>query len=113
MLIALSLFLLRDLTSSCTKSSFYLAAPTIRTRPSWYLNLLPEIIQTLTKSLIHHAPPLTTLKAFNCSQKELETDGIHFSTLAGLSYVNFLLEQPRYIASLAVFFSLSNLGISL
>jgi len=89
----------RELISSYPKPSYYLAAPTIRTRPSWYLNLLPDVTQMLTRSLIHHSPNLLSLKAFQCTAKDLDSDGVHFSTLTGLSYVNHLLEQPRYFAN--------------
>jgi len=87
----------RDLITACPKPSYYLAAPTIRTRPKWYLEMLPEILQSLSKALVHHNPSLLTLKSFHCSVKELDVDRVHFTTYSGLAYINFLIEQPRFL----------------
>jgi len=75
--------------------SYFLAAPTSRTRPSWYLPLLPEIITSITKALRLHSPNLLTLKAFKVDKADLDSDGVHLNALSGMDYVLHLLNEPR------------------
>jgi len=89
------MFAFRDLITALPKPSYFLAAPTVRTRPQWYLDLFPDITQMLSKALLFHHPNLTTLKTFHCSPSDLESDGMHLNTLSGIAYVNFLVEQPK------------------
>lgn len=66
-----------------------------RTRPSWYLPLLPDIIGLTTKALRLHAPKLVTLRAFKADKGDLDSDGVHLGALAGIDYVLHLLNEPR------------------
>lgn len=75
--------------------SYYLAAPTIRTRPSWYLPILPDILTSLSRALRMHKPGLMSLKAFRVNKSDLDTDGVHLNALSGLDYVLHLLNEPR------------------
>ena len=79
--------------------AYFLAPPTIRTRPSWYLPLLPAIVRSLTCTLRLHQPRLWTLKAFVATNAELDSDGVHFTALAGIGYVLDLIDQSRFIVS--------------
>jgi len=83
--------------SGCPRPAYFLAPPTVRLRPLWYLPLLPEIVQLLSRCLRIHEPGLQCLKSFSCTQKDLESDGVHFSALTGFSYIQFLLDEPRFI----------------
>jgi len=86
----------RSAIEAVSGPDFFLAAPTTRTRPSWYLPILPDITNLLTKSLRLHSPNLYTIKAFKANKGDLDTDGIHFSPLTGLDYVLHLLNEPRF-----------------
>ena len=72
-----------------------MAPPTVRTRPTWYLPLLPHVMRSLSGSLRVHNPALSTLKAFLATQKDLDSDGVHFNALSGRDYVLYLLDQSR------------------
>ena len=75
--------------------AYFLAPPTIRSRPSWYLPLLPAIVRSLTGVLRLHQPRLWTLKAFVATSSELDSDGVHFTALSGIGYVLDLIDQSR------------------
>ena len=74
-----------------------MAQPTIRSRPSWYLPLLPAIIRSLTSVLRIHNPTLYTLRSFVATSTDLDSDGVHFSALSGQDYVVHLLDQSRFV----------------
>ena len=90
----LSLFY-RDAIGANCGPAYFLAPPTVRTRPSWYLPMFPSMMRSLVGSLRAHNPALTTLRAFLATPKDLDSDGVHFNALSGRDYVLYLLDQSR------------------
>jgi len=78
--------------------SYFLASPTTRTRPSWYLPLMSDIISLITKALRMHTPNLLTLRAFKANKVDLDSDGVHLNALTGMDYVLHLLNEPRFVS---------------
>lgn len=85
----------RDATSKYAAPAYFLAQPTIRSRPTWYLPLLPVVVRSLTGVLRVHNPNLYALPAFISTSSDLDSDGVHFSALSGRDYVLHLLDQSR------------------
>ena len=75
--------------------AYFLAQPIIRSRPTWYLPLMPAIVRSLTDALGVHKPAIFTLRAFICSTTELDSDSVHFSALSGRDYILHLIDQSR------------------
>ena len=74
---------------------YYLSAPTIRTRPAWYLPMMGRISGLITDSLRRNQPNLSSMRAYQSTREDLDSDGMHFSALAGNLYVTFLLDQAQ------------------
>lgn len=80
--------------------AYFLAPVTIRLRPQWFLEVHTALSSLLLKVLRQHRPPLTLMKAFPSTYDNLDSDGIHFTAVAGRDYVQWLLDQPRYFLKL-------------
>ena len=86
----------RDAIGANRGPSYFLAPPTVRTRPTWYLPLLPAVMRSLVGSLRANNPALSTLRAFMSTTKDLDADGVHFNAISGRDYVLHLLDYSRY-----------------
>lgn len=75
--------------------SYFIAMPTVRTRPEWFLPLLPELPDLILKNIRKLRLPLRPLPSFQMSGNDLDSDGIHLNALAGITYVQFLIDKPR------------------
>lgn len=75
--------------------TYFLASPTNRTRPSWLLPSMGRLSVLITEVLRRHKPNLTSLRAYNVTKDELDSDGIHLTALAGRDYVTYLLDQAQ------------------
>lgn len=75
--------------------SYFLAMPTIRSRPEWFINLHPGLAQVILKHLKRLRPAPQPLRAFPMSGRDLDSDGIHLNAVSGIPYVQFLVDQPR------------------
>lgn len=77
--------------------SYYLAMPTARTRPEWFMPLLAEMPDIILKHLRKIRPSPRPLPSFMMSGNDLDSDGIHLNALAGITYVQFLVDKPRFV----------------
>ena len=69
---------------------FFLCPPNLRTKPTWFPRLRPLILRLLHHYLSDSPPNLLLLDDF-CG--ELNPDCIHFTILAGVNYVHFVVDQ--------------------
>lgn len=81
--------------ASVPDPTYFVAMPTVRTRPEWYLPLLPEIPNMVLKQIRNLHLALRPLPAFQMSGSDLDTDGIHLNALAGITYCQHLIDKPR------------------
>lgn len=77
--------------------SYYVAMPTLRTRPEWYPSINAELASMVVRILKTLRPSPRPLPAFLMSGQDLDTDGIHLNALAGMTYVQHLIDKPRYL----------------
>lgn len=75
--------------------SYYLAMPTVRTQPLWFLPMQSDITQLIFGCLRMMRLPMTPLPALPLSGQDLDSDGVHLNALSGLKYVMHLIDQPR------------------
>lgn len=75
--------------------SYYLAMPTVRSRPEWFLPMHLDLTKMILANLKTVNPAPQPLRAFALSGQDLDSDGIHLNALAGITYVQFLIDQPR------------------
>lgn len=85
----------RDAIATYSGPAYFLAQPNVRTRPRWFLPLMPSILRSLSGVLSAHNPDLFTIKSFSSGVSELDSDGVHFSALSGRDYVLHLIDQSR------------------
>ena len=69
---------------------FFLCPPNLRTKPTWFPRLRPLILRLLHHYLSDSPPNLLLLDDF-CG--ELDPDCVHFTILAGVNYVHFVVDQ--------------------
>ena len=69
---------------------FFLCPPNLRTKPTWFPRLRPLILQLLHHYLSDSPPNLLLLDDF-CG--ELDPDCVHFTILAGVNYIHFVVDQ--------------------
>ena len=69
---------------------FFLCYTNVRLRPSWFARFRPTIIRSLDTIMKTKPKNLQMIDDFN---GHLEKDGIHFSILCGISYVQFIVDQ--------------------
>ena len=69
---------------------FFLCQPNLRTKPTWFPRLRPLILRLLHHYLGGSPPNLLMLDDF-CG--ELDPDCVHFTILAGVNYVHFVVDQ--------------------
>lgn len=81
--------------TSVPDPSYFIALPTIRTRPDWYVPMHPELSDLISKCLRNVLPSPRPLRAFLMSGRDLDSDGIHLNAISGMAYVQFLVNQPR------------------
>lgn len=92
-----NLFFFRVTAEANKGPVYFLASPTIRLRPAWFLPAMGRVSILLTDVLHRYQPNLTLLRAYQSSKDDLDSDGLHFSALAGRDYVTFLLDQAQYV----------------
>ena len=68
----------------------FIAPPGVRNRPSWYPRFRPVVLRLLQQHLLNRPPNLELLQDF---QGDLDPDGVHFSILSGVSFVQDLHDQ--------------------
>lgn len=75
---------------------YFLAMPTVRSRPEWFLPVHPDLTQIILANLKSTRPSPSPLRAFPMCGRDLDSDGIHLNGSSGIPYVQFLVDQPRY-----------------
>lgn len=75
--------------------SYFLAMPTVRSRPEWFVSLHSDLARLVLKHLKRLQPAPRPLRAFPMSGRDLDSDGIHLNAVSGIPYVQFLVDQPR------------------
>lgn len=85
----------RHTIAAAPDPSYYLAMPTVRTQPQWFLAMQADISQLIFSCLKKLGIPLTPLQSLPLSGHDLDSDGVHLNALAGLKYVQSLIDQPR------------------
>lgn len=68
----------------------FLSPPSVRNKPSWYPRSRPAILKALNQLLLTRPVNLQILE--DCSG-DLDPDGIHYSIMAGVLYVQDLHDQ--------------------
>ena len=69
---------------------FFLSPPNLRTKPTWFPRLRPLILRLLHHYLSNSPPNLLLLDDF-CG--DLDPDCVHFTILAGVNFVHFMVDQ--------------------
>ena len=69
---------------------FFLSPPNVRNKPTWYPRFRPTILQCLQQIMLGR--PLN-LQLLEDHPGDLDPDGIHFSIMAGVSFVQDLHDQ--------------------
>ena len=75
---------------------FYPPPPNLRVKPSWYPRFRPVILQTMLQLLGSRPSNLQILQDFSSA---LEPDGIHFSIMGGVTFVQDLHDQSLALMS--------------
>ena len=70
--------------------------PSLRVKPSWYPRFRPVILQTMLQLLGSRPSNLQILQDFS---SDLEPDGIHFSIMGGVTFVQDLHDQSLALMS--------------
>ena len=68
----------------------FIAPPGVRNRPAWYPRFRPVILRVLQQVLQNRPPNLELLEDF---QGDLDPDGIHYSIMSGVNFVQDLHDQ--------------------
>ena len=74
----------------------FLSPPNLRVKPSWYPRFRPVILQTMLQLLGSRPSNLQILQDFS---SDLEPDGIHFSIMGGVTFVQDLHDQSLALMS--------------
>jgi len=79
---------------------FLVCPPMYRTRPVWYREGLPEILQKFSSVMSSDQPKnLTLMPSF--PTPEYESDGIHLTPYSGIEFVIHLFDSARMLLTLA------------
>jgi hypothetical protein len=87
----------RDICDTRPDANFFLAPFTPRNRPFWYSDAQSNINQLLELLLRRHQPRLLPLPGFPTDPTSLDTDGIHFTPIAGIAFVQHIIDRARYL----------------
>ena len=68
----------------------FISPPNLRSRPFWYPRFRPVILRVLQQVLLSRPVNLQLLEDF---QGDLDPDGVHFSIMAGVNFVQDLHDQ--------------------
>ena len=68
----------------------FLAPPGVRNRPAWYPRFRPVVLRLLQQHLLSRPQNLELLEDF---QAELDPDGVHYSIMSGVTFVQDLHDQ--------------------
>ena len=71
---------------------FYLCPPNLRTKPTWYPRLRPLILRVMHQFMLDSPPNLLMLDDFS---GDLDPDCVHFTLLAGINFVQFMVDQAE------------------
>jgi hypothetical protein len=74
---------------------FYLAPTTPRNKPYWYSSAQSSITRLIQLQLKELQPRLISLPGFPTDPTSLDTDGVHFSVLAGIAYCQHVVDSAR------------------
>ncbi len=85
----------RDICETRPDVTFYLAPTTPRNRPFWFSVEQSNISHLLQLQLKLHKPRLLPLPGFPTDPSSLDTDGIHFTPIAGIAYCQHLIDHAR------------------
>ena len=69
---------------------FFISPPNVRNKPTWFPRFRPVILQAFQQILSNRPPNLQVLKD---KSGELDPDGVHFSLMAGILFVQDLHNQ--------------------
>ena len=76
---------------SYPKIRFFLCYPNIRLKPCWYSRFRPTIVRAIDVLMKSKPPNLQIIEDFS---GELDKGGVHYTILSGISYVQFIVDQP-------------------
>ena len=69
---------------------FFICPPNIRNKPNWFPRFRPTTLRMLQQILTERPPNLQVLEDFS---GDLDPDGIHFSIMSGVLFVQDLHDQ--------------------
>ena len=78
---------------------FFISPPNVRNKPTWFPRFRPVVLQALQQIMSNRPPNLQILED---KPGELDPDGIHFSLMAGILYVQDLHDQAVQLMLAAV-----------
>jgi hypothetical protein len=89
------MYYFRDLCETRPDVDFYLAPTTPRNKPFWFTGAQPAISRLIQLQLKEIQPRLLPLPGFQTDPTSLDTDGVHFSALAGIAYCQHIVDSAR------------------
>ncbi len=89
--------LYRDICESRPDKEFYLVPTTTRNKPYWYTDAQPAITRLLQLQLKEIQPRLIPLPGFPSDPSSMDTDGVHFTALAGIAYCQHVIDSARLV----------------
>ena len=81
---------------------FYLTPTTPRNKPYWYSSAQSSITRLIQLQLKELQPRLISLPGFPTDPTSLDTDGVHFSVLAGIAYCQHVVDSARLTPQLMI-----------
>ena len=69
---------------------FFLAPPNVRNKPAWFPRFRPVVLRQLQEMMSSRPPNIQILEDF---AGDLDPDGIHYSIMAGVLFVQGLHDQ--------------------
>ncbi len=81
---------------------FYLTPTTPRNKPYWYSSAQSSITRLIQLQLKELQPRLISLPGFPTDPTSLDTDGVHFSILAGIAYCQHVVDSARLTPQLMI-----------
>jgi len=91
----LVIYFLSKLCESRPDLDFYLAPTTIGSKPTWFSDCQAAISKVIQDEIQKAQPRLLPLPGFQTDYGSLDSDGIHFTPLAGISYCMHLIDSAR------------------
>ena len=88
-------FFQSDAISKVQDMNLYVAMPTPRTKPQWFMPFFTEICKLILSNVRSFLVPIKAMRAPQLSLSDLDSDGVHLNSIAGLPYIQGLIDDAR------------------